>query len=1485
MIVGAFGKEISEVFIQYAAQLALNRVELANVTNTVLKGVLSSENFGILTLDLSDTTWSVAGGGTPPPIVGKEKIITKIMNGIEELHTLDGDANPTAFKEAMTRYWGDSTNAIFDRINFSILDSNPFYLSSGRAASLGKAALFVGGGGDDLIHETSGRDFIWGGVGHDTVNYQYSSGNSDMVIYWNADGSIAVKDPNGSMDILENVETILGKIGSMNSLELIGSGDFVEVSDGTYNFNGHTLTIENLSKIIGDSGNQNMTLLSFPSQGVDGGAGTDRLSYSIASGIYNQISDQYYLGKDHAPINATGFEALVVTGQAATQIVDTNVTHTLSKFGQNDFSTAGSDGVFNVASSLNIHLVPYLGGYYSFEKKIAASAEINGVFQYGEGYLKSGSGFGSSWLMSALDSYSLVGGANYRGTDFGDTVTLRSAPVVGAVINFVSGYGNDDVSVWGSLPAAKDSGTYLTYTSGHDVLHLNGELTSLNMWADIRPSDVSISGNVITIADHGSITVDGTYSISDLDIVFLGGEKSASIDGSWRAENWTGKEGRDETFYGLGGDDVLNGGGGQDKLFGGEGNDTLYSLSVGTAFLNGGVGNDTYHVSINALTTVSDQSGNNTVYATDFNRVDMRYAFSADGNLILEDHNGNAVLTVESGTDVTGIVFQNGETVSLADLYADAQGNSATYETGNGQDLISINTINSGANVVIDLKAGNDSFLSIAVDPIVVYGGEGNDFIYTDKGDDQIYGGVGDDYALCGEEGNDYIDGGDGRDTYALGNYTGSGVHGGHVDLSAGIAYDDGTGGVDTLVSIENVDGTRFDDLIIGDDGDNTFAGNGGNDTLYGMGGNDTFWTESSYHGSLFIDGGDGIDTVTFISDGGQGVVANLQAGTYTNDGKGDSGTILNIENLYGSLHGGDDIIGSDKANTIYLLGGGTVRGGDGDDILSGSIVSSLPGSVTLYGENGNDKLIGSNKNDILIGGAGNDVLEGGEGDDTYIFAAGDGIDIIRDTQGTNILQVEGNISLSDLVVSRVGNNLVIHIASGVTIENYFMASPEDRSFYINFSDHSSVNMTDLEINNQAPVAQADDFILDQNTTLSGNILADNGHGIDYDPDGDTVHISASILKTDNGGTFNLQEDGRFTYSPADGFVGVDLVTYSIHDGFEGVSEGTAYFVVAAVASNSAPEAHDDLYIGDGIHSVIGNVLANDIDVDEDILTVTNAGEFRTEAGGVVSLSEDGHFIYSSVLGYLGEDHFSYSVSDNQGGDSSAVVALSLEAPDNSIFGTKSGNILFSGHGASTLYGFDGNDLLFGNNGNDQIFGGTENDFLNGNNGNDLLVGSDGRDIIFGGNGNDILVGGDVIMMTHEDGSRQFVSAMMNDSNDILFGGNGDDILIGGGGRDLLFGDGGADTFMFLEGDGEADRVMGFNTLEGDKVDISALLEGYDPVSEAIADFVQVTQFRGQTTISVDVDGGGDNFVEIVSLIGTHKDDLDAMISKGSLVV
>ena len=54
------------------------------------------------------------------------------------------------------------------------------------------------------------------------------------------------------------------------------------------------------------------------------------------------------------------------------------------------------------------------------------------------------------------------------------------------------------------------------------------------------------------------------------------------------------------------------------------------------------------------------------------------------------------------------------------------------------------------------------------------------------------------------------------------------------VDLSVGIAQD-GFGGTDTLVNIEQVRGSEFgDDTLIGDAGNNRLEGRDGNDTLIG---------------------------------------------------------------------------------------------------------------------------------------------------------------------------------------------------------------------------------------------------------------------------------------------------------------------------------------------------------------------------------------------------------------------------------------------------------------------------------------------------------------------------------------------------------------------------------------------------------------------------------------------------------------------------
>ncbi|MFN3580932.1 MAG: type I secretion C-terminal target domain-containing protein, partial [Pseudomonas sp.] len=87
--------------------------------------------------------------------------------------------------------------------------------------------------------------------------------------------------------------------------------------------------------------------------------------------------------------------------------------------------------------------------------------------------------------------------------------------------------------------------------------------------------------------------------------------------------------------------------------------------------------------------------------------------------------------------------------------------------------------------------------------------------------------------------------------------------------------------------------------------------------------------------------------------------------------------------------------------------------------------------------------------------------------------------------------------------------------------------------------------------------------------------------------------------------------------------------------------------------------------------------------------------------------------------------------------------------------------------------------------------------YLLGTDRSETLTGTSGDDIIFGGSGNDILIGGD-----------------------------GDDILIGGLGNDTLTGGNGADTFVWQAGDLGNNVITDFNLSQGDRIDISDLLQG-----------------------------------------------------------
>ncbi|MFZ3012444.1 MAG: calcium-binding protein, partial [Nitrospira sp.] len=237
------------------------------------------------------------------------------------------------------------------------------------------------------------------------------------------------------------------------------------------------------------------------------------------------------------------------------------------------------------------------------------------------------------------------------------------------------------------------------------------------------------------------------------------------------------------------------------------------------------------------------------------------------------------------------------------------------------------------------------------------------------------------------------------------------------VNLNLAGAQNTGGAGIDTLVSIENLTGSIFNDVLTGNSANNVLTGREGNDTLIGGLGNDTLQGDS---GNDTLNGGAGIDTASYRT-ATAGVTVSLDDGVYNTGGAGLD-TLVSIENLTGSnfndtLTGSNSIVGgtlngglgNDTLSAAFSVGNITLNGGAGDDELGGQYAhfSTFNGdegndslsvldtdTTTLNGGAGNDTLVGWEGNDLILnGGAGNDVLQfnsiGGGYDATLTGGAG----------------------------------------------------------------------------------------------------------------------------------------------------------------------------------------------------------------------------------------------------------------------------------------------------------------------------------------------------------------------------------------------------------------------------------------------------------------------------------------------------------------
>ena len=207
----------------------------------------------------------------------------------------------------------------------------------------------------------------------------------------------------------------------------------------------------------------------------------------------------------------------------------------------------------------------------------------------------------------------------------------------------------------------------------------------------------------------------------------------------------------------------------------------------------------------------------------------------------------------------------------------------------------------------------------------VLYGRGGNDTLLGLATADHLYGELGSDL-LKGGLGNDRVDGGAGTDRASW--YNDGGTRGVEVDLSNGTAERGSE--TDTLLSIEDVTGTIYADVLFGNNGANDIRGSRGTDTVYGLGGNDWLYGEN---------GND------YLDDGSE---EELEPGNdWFYGGSGDD--ILNSRN------GSDRLYGEAGRDTLF--------GGHGSSILDGG-----RGADFLRPEGGNDTLIlGSDAADNVL--------------------------------------------------------------------------------------------------------------------------------------------------------------------------------------------------------------------------------------------------------------------------------------------------------------------------------------------------------------------------------------------------------------------------------------------------------------------------------------------------------------------------------------
>ncbi len=206
-------------------------------------------------------------------------------------------------------------------------------------------------------------------------------------------------------------------------------------------------------------------------------------------------------------------------------------------------------------------------------------------------------------------------------------------------------------------------------------------------------------------------------------------------------------------------------------------------------------------------------------------------------------------------------------------------------------------------------------------------------------------------------------------------------------------------------------------------------------------------------------------------------------------------------------------------------------------------------------------------------------------------------------------------------------------------------------------SADSNIATVTITVNavNDAPVAVGDSYSVNEDDLLA--VGAPGVLGNDSDLDGDT--LTAVLASGPAHGLLSLSADGSFSYSPNSEYSGPDSFTYKANDGSADSNVVTVDITVVAV--NDDPLAADDsATMAEDSGATAINVLANDTDAENDVLTITSVTQ---PANGAVAITGGGTGLtYHPNADFNGVDTFTYTINDGNGGTAVGAVTVSVTA-------------------------------------------------------------------------------------------------------------------------------------------------------------------------------------------------------------------------------